>query len=252
VAAKQDKLLEILKTLKPPDAPPHAGRQAGKGSIVDPNVAEPPVTAAPARAPVAGPMPGRGPSGAPDNRTDGWRVATGAMPSTATGTVGGKIVLRLEEIGIFFLTTVVLVVLAFLMGWYGRGVAGGSAVNEERSSGGVGVDEDRVVPMKEAAAKDLGERSERIVPAAAASRYVYSILAARFPPGGEAEAEDHRTLLEERGYSPAWLRPTTKGVELCVGRFEIPTDALALEWLPRLRRLHGAYAKAQVVKIPRE
>jgi hypothetical protein len=176
----------------------------------------------------------------------------GDQPEAKRRTAKGTIELRLEEAGIFFLAAMVLVVLAFLMGWYGRSISGPAADTEARSSGPVRLQESGVQTMERPAAQDLGSRQGEVRPSAGATSQIYSILVARFPTGGEAEAEDHRKLLEERGYTPAWIRRTTTGVELLLGRFEIPTDALAMEWLPRLRRMHGVYASSQMVKIPRE
>jgi len=225
----QDRLLQILKSLKPPDVKAEGDEE----SPLEPGVEEPGTRPSPASA-----APGTDPQ---------WSVSSEESPKRRRAP--GTIELRLEEVGIFFLAAVVLVVLAFLMGWYGRGIAGGAAKAESRSSGPVKIPGGRVNRMDEPAARDLGERPAAVKPSPSSSRMIYAILVARFPVGGEAEAEDHRRMLEERGYTPCWIRRTTTGVELCVGRAEIPTDALLLSWLPRLRKLHGAYASSQMVKI---
>ena len=233
--ANQDKLLQILKSLKPPGVKGTGDEESPLEGATDEG--EAPRRDAP------------DPSGAPAADAQ-WQVSGEESPKRRRAR--GTIELRLEEVGIFFLAAVVLVVLAFLMGWYGRGIAGGGAKAESRSSGPVKLPGDRVNRMDEPAARDLGERPAAVKPSPSSSRMIYAILVARFPAGGEAEAEDHRRMLEERGYTPCWIRRTTTGVELCVGRFEIPTDALAQSWLPRLRKLHGAYATSQMVRIPAE
>jgi hypothetical protein len=237
-APNQDKLLEILKSLKPPDVKSKDGPAAADGDAPPAVGDDDPATAS-----------GRA-DASPADPAAQWRVSPEESPQRRRAR--GTIELRLEEVGIFFLAAVVLVVLAFLMGWYGHGIAGGAAKAESQSSGRVEVPGGRVERMDEPAARDLGERPAAVKPSPTSSRMVYSILVARFPAGGEAEAEDHRRMLEERGYTPSWIRRTTTGVELCVGRFEIPTDALARSWLPRLRKLHGAYASSQMVRIPAE
>jgi hypothetical protein len=82
------------------------------------------------------------------------------------------------------------------------------------------------------------------------TRVVYTLLVARFPRGGEAEAEDHRSFLESQGFSPAYLRRTTKGVELCVGRFESQHYALLTDWRHKIAALRDPYASCHVARIP--
>lgn len=204
----EDKLLEVLRTLRPPQ--PSGGTPA----------------------PASTSSPGPPPEDLPHGRDPAARR---------------KIEFGLEELGLFLLAAVMLVVLAFLLGWYGRGIAG-------RATPGAGppAGEIRTTPMPEpAAALNLGARSKP-VRALSAAGTSYSILAARLPLGSEAEAEDYRRLLEERGFAPAWLRRTGRGIELCVGRFSSPADALALEWLPKVKALHGAFAGSQMVRLPQE
>lgn len=225
----QDRLLQILKSLKPPET----------GAIPTQD--------------------GHGPTlsdSAQMQSASGSHAVMGSVLPHPTGAQQvkkpGRIEMRVEEVGVFFLAAVVMVVIAFLMGWYGRGMAGGAATAGTRTETPVVPPNVSIISMDRPTAQNLGAREPTVQPASRSKRQIYSILVARFPTGGEVEAEDHRKLLEERGYSPAWIRRTTGGVELCLGRFDIPTDALALEWLPRLRRLHGAYTSSQMVKVPTE
>lgn len=173
--------------------------------------------------------------------------------------------LRVEEVGIFFLAGVMLVVMAFLMGWYARRTGevtprrrGRLAVDALGGGRGGG---SRPAPAARASARPVdapdGDRGGE--PAVGASRRVrtgsarrtaaFSILLARFPLGGAGDAEDHRLSLRQRGY-PAWLRRTPEGIELCVGRFGSPAEGLARQWLPKLRKLSAAYSPARIVRIP--
>lgn len=219
MAAKgEDKLLDVLRTLRPPGTP---GRTTGNAP------------SAPA-----------GAEGSPPQDPAPRPLA----PTARGGGPGAKIELRLEEVGVFFLAAVVLVVLAFLLGWYGRGLAGGGREGGREPAGGRA---SAKIPIAEPVALDLGSRAAG-VKALSSAPATYSILAARLPRGAEAEAEDYRRLAEDHGFTPAWLRATGRGVEICVGRFGSPADALALEWLPKVRRLHEAFGTAQMVRLPQE
>jgi hypothetical protein len=227
-------MLQILRSLKPPGSA-SAPEEGTPPQRVDdaPGEAETPEEPAPSPA-----------AAAP------WQPSAG--PRHARRTAGGRIELRLEEIGFFFFAAVVLVVLAFLMGWYGRGLTGATRPGGPSDGAPGTAPRLNIMPLSRPAARDLGVREGGIRTATSGSVHTYAILAARFPVGGEAEAEDHRKLLAERGYTPAWIRRTARSVELCVGRFDTHGDTLAIEWLPSIRRLHGAYAGAHMVKIPRE
>jgi hypothetical protein len=163
---------------------------------------------------------------------------------------GGRVIhLRVEEVGLFFLAGVVLVVMAFLMGWYGRGTGAARPVVDSLRDAFSGAAREPASEMDSSPGRDLGTRPGRVRRAPARSGGAYSILVARFPPGGAGDAEDHRLFLEQRGY-PARVRPTAEGIELCVGSFGSRADGLARQWLPKLRRLSAAYSSARVVRIP--
>ncbi len=212
MASREEKLLDALRSLSPP--------KAGAGGGVRPeveNAPEPPV-----RAPQA------------DARAD-------APPARRRRTIE----LRLEEVGVFFLVAVMLVVLAFLMGWYGRGLAvprlaRPAARHAPRPPLSIGSPEVLNLGTTARGARKAGAPLE-----------LYTILVKRFPLRGDEEAEDHRRFIEERGFTPAWCRSTTKGIELCVGRFESPRHPLLLEWLPKIRGLRETYAPVLIVRIPR-
>ncbi len=218
MASKDEKLLKALRSLSPPKA-----RSSGEVPTQEP------------------PPPKRLEAGAedrPDRRRRG-------------------ISLSVEEVGVFFLAAVVLVVFAFLMGWYGRGLAsprsrasrGGRAhLPGAKATGGR-----RAAPLMSVGpndARDLGAPPSG-VRRPDALRELYTILATRFPLSDSAKAESHRRFIEERGFTPAWYRRTKAGIELYVGEFDSPHDPLARRWLERIRRLREAYRPAQVVKIRR-
>ena len=171
--------------------------------------------------------------------------------------------LRAEEVGVFLLAGVVLVVTAFLMGWHGRG-EGPSGADLEGAGARpppLAVDPRPDVPQARAQAPlartergtdpdgDLGSRPRGVARASRRSGAAYAILVAKFPRGGTGEAQDHMRSLKQRGY-PARLRSTAEGIELCVGRFHSPADSLARQWVPKLRTLSPAYSSAGVVRIP--
>ncbi|MHC4248806.1 MAG: hypothetical protein ACYS9X_06725 [Planctomycetota bacterium] len=182
---------------------------------------------------------------------------SGKAEGDAAGSLGRRrriIELSLEEAGVFFLAATMLVVLAFLMGWYGRGIAlPGAGPNEK----GRGPDREVRLPpisMGDGSARPLGERRSGVTPASR-GRFVYTILAAKFPGSGASEAAHYVARLEEHGYRPVFLRPTRDErerpyTELCVGRFASQSDPVLLAWLPRVRRLRGAFAKAVIARIP--
>ncbi len=209
-------MLEVLRSLAPPkSAPPHAPEDAPRADET--------------------------PSSLPSRPA--------ASPVEADGRV---IRLRMEEVGVFFLAGIVLVVIAFLMGWYGRG-AGGAAPRPDAvdSTGRAALATGRgLAPAVDSSpGHDLGARPRGVTSAPPRSGATYSILVATFPPGGGGDAEDHRQSLKQRGY-PSWLRRTAEGFELCVGKFDSPADGLARQWLPKLKALGPAYSSARVVKLP--
>jgi len=211
LASKQDKVLAALRSLSPPSG--------GTGEA-------PPE---PSERPPSGP-------GENDERDTG----PGRRRS---------IELSLEEIGVFFLAATMLVVIAFLMGWYGRGVAlpAGS-----RSGGGNDPRRPRL-SAGEGAVRDLGERRVGVRPSAR-GRFVYTIVAAKFPGSGSGEAAHYVDVLKEHGLVPAFLRATRSDTgpctELCVGRSASQSDPVLLKWLPQVRRLRGAFAGAFIARIP--
>lgn len=211
MASKDQKLLEVLRSLSPPKA-----GSSGEGPPQEP------------------PPPKRledGVEGRPDRRRRG-------------------ISLSVEEVGVFFLAAVVLVVLAFLMGWYGRGLA---PPPSRSSRGGLARSERGAAPLMSVGpndARDLGAAPSG-VRRPDALRELYTILATRFPLSDSAKAESHRRFIEERGFIPAWYRRTKAGIELYVGEFDSRHDPLARRWLERIRRLREAYRSAQMVIIRR-
>ncbi len=212
MASKDDKLLKALRSLSPPKA-----RSSGDGPPQEP------------------PPPKRLEAGVedrPDRRRRG-------------------ISLSVEEVGVFFLAAVVLVVFAFLMGWYGRGLTSprGSYLPGAKAPGGRGAAPLMSVGPNDA--RDLGAPPPLGVRRPDALRELYTILATRFPLSDSAKAESHRRFIGERGFTPAWYRPTKVGIELYVGEFDSPHDPLARRWLERIRRLREAYRSAQIVKIRR-
>ena len=220
-------MLEVLRSLTPPkSAPPPVGPREG----------EPPPHAA-EDAPRAGETPSSLPS----------RPA--ASPVDADGRV---IRFRMEEVGVFFLAAVVLVVMAFLMGWYGRGRGGASPRPDAvDSTGRAARPTARAAepPVDSSPGRDLGARPGAVTSAPPRSGARYSILVAKFPREAAGEAEDHSMFLKQRGY-PARMRLTAEGIELCVGKFDSPADGLARQWLPKLKALGPAYSSARVVKLP--
>jgi len=211
LALKQDKVLAALRSLSPP-----AG---GTGEAP--------------REP-AGPMPS-GP-GEDDKRDKG----AGRRRS---------IELSLEEIGVFFVAAAMLLVLAFLMGWYGRGVALPSGDPSGKGHAPRRRTELPRLSTGEGAVHALGERRSGVRPSAP-GRFVYTIVAAKFPGSGAGEAAHYVDLLKERGLVPAFLRATRNDTELCVGRFASQSDPVLLKWLQQVRRLRNAFAGAFIARIP--
>jgi len=164
-----------------------------------------------------------------------------------------SIELSLEEIGVFFLAATMLVVLAFLMGWYGRGIALPSGSPSGEGRGPRRGAERLRLSAGEGAVRGLGERPSGVRPSAP-RRFVYTIVAAKFPGSGSGDAADYVSFLNENGFVPAFLRATRNDAgsctELCVGRFASQSDPFLLKWLPQVRRLRGAFAGAFIARIP--
>jgi len=211
LASKQDKVLAALRSLSPPSG--------GTGEA----------PRKPAEPPPSGPIEN-------DKRDKG----PGRRRS---------IELSLEEIGVFFLAATMLVVLAFLMGWYGRGVALPSGSPSDKGH----APRRRAEPLRlsagEGTIRDLGERRSGVRPSVP-GRFVYTIVATKFPGSGAGDAADYVILLNEHGFVPAFLRATRNDTELCVGRFASQSDPVLLKWLPQVRRLRGAFAGAFIARIP--
>ncbi len=252
-------MLEVLRSLTTPrepskaeGAPEEPGRSWPHG---EGERASPATRAEPLRR--GGTPAEESPQVAPSRPADSRPLAirNGAGPEESRPASGGRVIhLRVEEVGLFFLAGVVLVVMAFLMGWYGRGT--GDSRRDAFSGAARGDRAPARRPAREPASemdsspgRDLGTRPGRVRRAPARSGGAYSILVARFPPGGAGDAEDHRLFLEQRGY-PARVRPTAEGIELCVGSFGSRADGLARQWLPKLRKLSPAYSSACIVRIP--
>lgn len=214
MASRDEKLLEVLRGLAPPKAAP--GEESGDA---------PRPAAAPGRPPASA-VPGTADREAEPRRAR-WRIE-----------------LSLEEVGVFFFAAAALVVLAFLMGWYGRGLAppGGG-------DGPVAPERVPLISLDSRTSRDLGT----IPPGASrgsARRETYTLLVARFPTGDGNRAEAERRFLMSRGYSKAFLRATREGIELCVGEFASPADPTLRNWLRSVPILKPAYAGCRVVRIP--
>jgi hypothetical protein len=142
--------------------------------------------------------------------------------------------LRVEEVGVYFLAAAVLVVLAFLMGWYGRGVslpgpdAPGQGGRERKEPAR------RLLSVDGPTAHDLGRASQGVRRLGHEGRDRFSILVACFGAGGSGEAERHRRSLEANGFTPAWTERVREGIELRVGRFETERSPLLIRWLRKL------------------
>ncbi len=221
-------MLEVLRSLTPPREPPKA-----EGTPEEPGRSWP--HGEDEKAPSA--------SAASADEEAPQIAPSGPAPD-------GRIIrLRVEEAGLFFLAGVVLVVMAFLMGWYGRGTGTARPALDSRRDVFSGAAREPASAMDSSPGRDLGTRPGRVRRAPARSGGGHSILVARFPPGGAGDAEDHRLSLNQRGY-PAWMRSTAEGIELCVGTFDSRADGLARQWLPKLRKLSPAYSSARIVKLP--
>ena len=215
MASKQDKVLAALRSLSPPSG--------GTGEA----------PREPSEPPASGPGENDKPDKSPGRRR--------------------SIELSLEEIGVFFLAATMLVVIAFLMGWYGRGVA----LPAGSPSGGGNDPRRRAETLRlsagEGAVRDLGERRSGVRPSAR-GRFVYTIMAAKFPGSGAGEAAHYVDFLSENGFVPAFLRATRDDAgpctELCVGRFASQSDPVLVKWLPQVRRLRNAFAGAFIARIP--
>ena len=95
-----------------------------------------------------------------------------------------SIELSLEEAGIFFLAATMLIVLAFLMGWYGRGVAlPGASPNEKAGASGARPDGLPHMRVDARSIRDLRTRPSGVRDSSA-RRVVYTILAARCNSSG--------------------------------------------------------------------
>jgi hypothetical protein len=216
LASKEDKLLAALRSLSPP----------------------------------------KGGAGAPQEEQPGPRRSAQEEGDGDDSSRRGRraIELSVEEVGVFFLAATMLVVLAFLMGWYGRGIAlPGAGPNEKGRAPDREIRLPRL-PMGEGSVRHLGERRSGVGPSSP-GRFVYTILAAKFPGSGTSEAAHYVAFLREHGFIPAFLRPTRDEMdrshtELCVGRFASQSDPVLLDWLPRVRRLRGAFARAVIARIP--
>ena len=165
--------------------------------------------------------------------------------------------LRPEEAGVFFLAAVAVAVLAFLLGWYSRGLSipaapagkGGGVDAGETSPGASGPARLSLTLHDEPAAGDLGRTQGFVRASSSRVHLLYTLRLAKFPAEGRAEAEAHERFLEEKGFSPVWLYPGSDGIYLCVGRFGSASDRLALEWRSRLRRLRSAYGGCRIIKL---
>lgn len=210
MASKDEKLLKALRSLSPP--------KPGAGG--DPPQEPPRLTGLE-----------DGAEGRPDRRRRG-------------------ISLSIEEVGVFFLAAVVLVVLAFLMGWYGRGLAWPGGRSSEGAGGRPGGAPRALLSIESTDASDVGTQPSGVRKPPPA-RELFTIVVMRLPLRDNQEAEGHRRFIEERGLTPAWCTPTELGIELRVGRFDSPHDPLAKRWLVRIRTLRETYRSAQIMKIRR-
>jgi hypothetical protein len=216
VASKEDKLLSALRSLSPP--------KGGSGELPQVRADPPPSTHA--------------------ERDDD--VPRERRHRTLQ--------LSLEEVGAFFLAAAVLLVLAFLMGWYGRGVALPGGGSGETGSGHGRREGLPSLFLPDGRTDGFGKKPSGVRPSSS-RRIVFTILAAKFPGSGSSEAAHYVAFLKENGFVPAFLRPTRDEanrscIELCVGRFASQRDQTLNDWLPRVRRLRGAFAKAIIARIP--
>jgi len=266
-------MLEILRSLAPagkamPDlsaAAQAGGRQAAAPQGIPPSGRRDPGGAVASSdnraatgdahdsAPSPGPAPDGGAGSPGDGKDDAQAPAAGHVASCpsfagAAGRAGRAIQLGPEEAGVFLLAAVVLAVLAFLMGWYARGMASpGPAARHALRPGGSPAQP--MLAIDGARTNDLGQGNRGVESVADGRQPEHTIVVVSFPAGGAAEAQDHKYFLMERGFAPAWVRLTRQGVDICVGRFSSPRDALAVEWLPKISRLREAYGSARIEKV---
>ncbi len=237
MATDDRRLLEVLRSLAPPDTSPDVRR----------------VHSARAERPGEGSASRR--VEAPHERGLEAPQEPGAplAPRDSCGIERKGITLSAAETGVFFFAAVLLAVGAFLAGWYGRSLAGWNRpaptpAGREQALPGFGAHrEPASAGHATARPASLDVRTPTVSPARIA-RGKYTILVARFPSGSDAGS--HLSVLREQGFETASLHPTTMGIELRVGSFASPGDPLARRWLASIRSLREAYRSAEITRLP--
>lgn len=150
----------------------------------------------------------------------------------------GKISLGVEEVGFVFFVATLLVVLAFLIGWYGRGISSPGKITDGTSTA-------ISMPSTDGAAVDLKSPVTGVRPAREQG-HIYSLLVKVYSAQDKNLAETDINYLK-LNYSDVRLVSMRSGrAALLVGKFNSRSDPLLQS---RLQNIKSNYPEAKITMV---
>jgi len=177
-----------------------------------------------------------------------YAQATGISRPAARGDER-SITFRFEEVVVLLIGAMMLMVISFLLGWYGN--ARGQATTLVASPGGATVaateppeelGDIRSFDPKPLEVKPRGKeaRVEKLKPPPKPSR-IYSLQVIRFPAGDTSSAGLTKKRLESRGYAPVFLQTHGREIAVYVGRFTSKEDPRIERFKREIQRISRSY-----------
>jgi len=160
-----------------------------------------------------------------------------------------SITFRFEEVVVLLIGAMMLMVISFLLGWYGN--ARGQATTLVASPGGSPaaateppeeLGDIRSFDPKPLEVKPRGKeaRVEKLKPPPKPSK-IYSLQVIRFPAGDTSSAGLTKKRLESRGYAPVFLQTHGREIAVYVGRFTSKEDPRIERFKREIQRISRAY-----------
>ncbi len=228
-----DEFFEVFKPKKAEEVEPEI--ELGSTPRVEPSRVEP----EPRPAPVAvEPMPA-------ERR---FQQAVG-LSRPATPADERTITFKFEEVVVFLIGALMLMVIAFLLGWYGHSrssaptglsAAGPDAMVVPEPPDELGSEVARSPEPIKTEPRSKTPKVEAPSPAPAPGR-VYSLLVIEYARGDLSVARIMQSKLESKGYAPVFIQTHNRKHGVYVGRFASKEDPRVDKWTKEIRRMGSAY-----------
>ena len=164
------------------------------------------------------------------------------------------ITFRFEEVVVMLIGAMMLMVICFLLGWYGHARTS-AATMVAPAVAKVPEAPDELGEMKpfdpkplDVKAREKGPEVERAAPKPKPGA-TYSLEVIRFAAGDRGTADATKKKLEARGYAPVFFRTSGREISVYVGRFASRTDPRIEKYRKEIRAMSRHYRWCDVKRV---